>query len=103
MSIEVDERLPNLVTIVGSGVPSNYEISVAGSIEMVDADPLEEATIVTDHTAEGVIETGVQRFRFSGQMANVHLVDWNGDPAPESPSTPAVHVDYGVPARKESS
>ena len=91
--------LPNRVTIVGRGVPSNYEISVDGAIELVDADPLEEAVVVSDRAAEGAIETGVQRFRFSGRMANVRLVDWNGVPAPESPSTPHVHVDYGVPKR----
>lgn len=95
--------LPNLITIIGRGVPSNYEISVDGSIEMVGADPLEEATIVSGQTAEGAIETGVMRFRFSGQMANVHLVDWNGVPAPESPSTPDVHIDYDVPAQNSSS
>ncbi|WP_226008031.1 hypothetical protein [Natrinema salinisoli] len=94
--------LTNRITIVGRGVPSNYEISVDGEIELVGADPLEEATVVTDHAAEGAIETGVMRFQFSGEMANVHLVDWNGTSAPESPSTPEVHVDYGVPPRENS-
>ncbi|WP_306061353.1 hypothetical protein [Natronococcus wangiae] len=103
MPPETEETLPNLVTIVGRGVPSNYEITVNGSIELVGADPLEEATVVTDHAAEGAIETDVMRFRFSGQMANVHVVDWNGVAAPESPSTPDVHVDYGVSGRKNSS
>lgn len=96
MSAEADETLPNLVTIVGRGVPSNYEITVDGDIELVGADPLEEATVVTDHSAEGAVETGVMRFRFSGQMANIRVVDWNGISAPESPSTPDVHIDYGV-------
>ncbi|APX00174.1 hypothetical protein CHINAEXTREME_20375 (plasmid) [Halobiforma lacisalsi AJ5] len=96
MSAEADETLPHLVTIVGSGVPSNYEITVDGEIELVGADPLEEATVVTDHSAEGAVETGVMRFRFSGEMANIHVVDWNGIPASDSPSTPDVHIDYGV-------
>lgn len=86
----------NLITITGSGVPSNYEISVSGDIELVGADPVKGATVVSKQTAEGTIETGVQRFRFSGQMANIHLLDWNGIPAPDSPSTLNVHVDYGV-------
>lgn len=94
-----EDNLPNRVTIVGRGVPSNYELSVDGELEMVDADPLEEAVIVSGGAAEGAIETGVQRFRFSGQMANVKLVDWNGVPAPESSSTPDVHVDYSVSRR----
>ena len=74
-----------------------------GDIEMVDADPLEKTTIVSEHAIEGAIETGVQRFRFSGQIANVHLIDWNGVAAPESPGTPDVHINYGVPGRKNSS
>ncbi|WP_226042882.1 hypothetical protein [Natrinema sp. DC36] len=94
-----DRQLPNLVTIVGRGVPSNFEIAVADKIEMMADNPLEEATIVTDSAVEGSIDSNVQRFRFSGELANIHLVDWNGVEAPESPSTPTVHVDYGVPER----
>ncbi|WP_049925895.1 hypothetical protein [Halopiger goleimassiliensis] len=94
-----DDALPNLVTIVGRGVPSKFEIAVDGELEMVGDDPVAEATIVTEQVAEGTIDVGVQRFRFSGEMANVRLVDWNGVPAPESPSTPNVHVDYNVPQR----
>ncbi|TYT60286.1 hypothetical protein [Natrialba swarupiae] len=99
MSAETPDTLPHLVTIVGRGVSSNYEITVDGEIELVGADPLEEATVVTDHAAEGAVDTGVMRFRFSGQMANVQIADWNGVPAPESPSTPEVHIDYGAPVQ----
>ncbi|RKD88940.1 hypothetical protein [Halopiger aswanensis] len=102
MSTETGDTLPNLVTIVGRGVPSNYEITVDGAIELVGADPLEEATVVTDHSAEGSVDTGVMRFRFSGEMADIRIVDWNGIAAPDSPSTPAVHIDYGVSARGDS-
>ncbi|RKD97677.1 hypothetical protein [Halopiger aswanensis] len=94
-----DSALPNLVTIVGRGVPSKFEIAVDGEIEMVADDPVAEATIVSENVAEGAIDVGVQRFRFSGEMANVHVVDWNGVPAPESSSTPNVHVDYNVSQR----
>ena len=94
-----DDPLPNLVTIVGRGVPSQFEIAVNGELEMVGDDPVAQATVVTDRVAEGSIDVGVQRFRFSGEMANVRLVDWNGVPAPDSPSTPTVHVDYNVPNR----
>lgn len=102
MFTETAEILPHLVTIVGRGVPSNYEITVDGEIELVGADPLEEATIVTNHSAEGAVDTGVMRFRFSGDMANVRVVDWNGVAMPESPSTPDVHIDYGAPARDDT-
>ncbi|RQG95805.1 hypothetical protein [Natrarchaeobius chitinivorans] len=94
-----DDPLPNLVTVVGRGVPSSFEIAVDGELEMVADDPLEDATIVSKQVAEGTIDVGVRRFRFSGQMANVNLVDWNGVPAPESPSTPTVHVEYGAANR----
>ncbi|WP_436346753.1 hypothetical protein [Natronorubrum sp. FCH18a] len=93
------EPLPNLVTIVGRGVPSSFEITVDGEIEMDTDDPVEEATIVSGGVAEGSIDVGVQRFRFDGQVTNIRVVDWNGVPAPESASVPNVHVDYGVPER----
>ncbi|AGB37532.1 hypothetical protein [Natronococcus occultus] len=93
------DRLPNLVTIVGRGVPSNFEIAVDGKIEMIADDPVAEGTVVSGGVAEGAIEVGVQRFRFSGQMANVHVVDWNGVEMPDSAHTPEVHVDYGVSNR----
>jgi len=93
------EQLPNLVTIVGRGVPSSFELTVDGEMEMDADDPLAEGTIVSGSVAEGSIDVGVQRFRFEGQVTNVRLVDWNGVPAPESASTPEVHVDYGVPQR----
>lgn len=88
--------LPNLVTIIGRGVPANFEISVAGELEMVDEDPSNTATIVSGGVAEGAIDVGVRRFRFSGELVNVRVVDWNGETAPVSKSVPNVHVDYGV-------
>ncbi|ELZ16107.1 hypothetical protein C477_16475 [Haloterrigena salina JCM 13891] len=87
------------MTIVGRGVPSSFEITVDGEIEMDAADPVEEATVVSGSVAEGTIDVGVQRFRFDGQVTNVHVVDWNGNAVPESSSVPDVHVDYGVPQR----
>ncbi|WP_290812050.1 hypothetical protein [Halovivax sp.] len=93
---DADEPLPNLVTIVGRGVPSTFEISVDGELEAAVDDPMAEGIVLSGSAAEGTIEVGVTRFRFSGELANVHLVDWNGVPAPESPSTPSVHVEYNV-------
>lgn len=98
-----ERKMTNYVTVIGRGVPSNYEISVDGDIEPVEADSLEESTVVSEHAVEGTIETGVHRFQFSGELANVHVLDWNGTAASESPSTPEVHVDYGVPGRKNNS
>lgn len=94
-----DGQLPNLITVVGRGIPSNFELSVAGDIEMITDDPVKEATIVSDGVVEGSIEVGVQQFRFSGQLANVRTVDWNGIEGMEAESTPTVHVNYGVSER----
>ncbi|WP_254767073.1 hypothetical protein [Salinilacihabitans rarus] len=94
-----DDQLPNLVTIVGRGVPASFEITVDGEIEMVADDPLAEATVVSGTTAEGAIDVGVTRFRFAGEMANVRVVDWNGVALPDSASAPTVHVEYGAPGR----
>lgn len=90
------DQLPHLATIVGRGVPSNFEITVDGEIEMVADDPIAEGTVISGSVAEGAIDVGVQRFRFSGQMANVHIVDWNGVELADSSSAPEVHVSYGV-------
>lgn len=97
--ISEESRLPNLVTIVGRGVPSNFEFSVADEIEMMADNPVAEGTVVTESAVEGSIDTGVQRFRFSGELANIRVVDWNGVEGAESPSTPTVHVSYGVRER----
>lgn len=92
-----DESLSNLVTLVGRNIPSNFELSVSGDLELVVADPLQEAIVISDGVAEGVIDDGVYRFRFSGEQVNAHAVDWNGVPAPDSPHTPEIHVDYNIP------
>lgn len=86
--------LPNQVTIVGHGVPTSYEITVDGQIEMVADDPLEEATIVSGSAVETAIESGVHRFRFSAGMATVTFVD---DDSTAPSDSPAVHVEYDVP------
>ncbi len=93
------DALPNLVTIVGRGVPSQFELAVDGRLEPAGDESATGGTVVTEKVAEGTIETGVRRFRFVGDLTNVRLVDWNGVAAPDSPSTPTVHVDYNVPSR----
>lgn len=94
-----DDPLPHLVTLVGHSVPTTFEIAVAGDLDLVGADPLESAIVVSDGVAEGAIETGILEFCFSGELRNVHLADWTGRKAPESPSTPTVHVDRHLFAR----
>ena len=92
-------ELQNCITVIGRGVPSNFEFSVAGDIKMMSENPVKEATVVTKNAVEGSIDIGVQRFRFSGELANIHVADWNGVEGGESPSTPTIHIEYGVPER----
>ncbi|SEH18059.1 hypothetical protein SAMN04487967_3584 [Natronorubrum sediminis] len=93
------QSLPNCVTIVGRGVPSSFELTVDGELEVDGEQSDENLPVVSGSVAEGTIDVGVQRFRFDGQVTNIHLVDWNGVPAPESASVPTVHVDYGAAKR----
>lgn len=79
--------LPHCVTVVGHGVPASFEITVDGTIEAADAG----TAVVSEHAAEGAIEAGVTRFRFSGDMANAHVLDRT-----ESQASPTIHVEYGA-------
>ncbi|MFU8867901.1 hypothetical protein [Natronococcus sp.] len=80
--------LPNRVTVVGHGAPASFEITVDGTIEATDGDG---TAVVSDHAVEGAIEAGVTRFRFSGGMANAHVLDRTG-----SERSPTIHVEYGA-------
>lgn len=95
-AVSSDEHLPNLVTIVGQGLPASYELTVDGELTMVTDDPLEEAVVVSGSTAEGAIESDVQRFRFSGELANVTFINEDGPAKP--PLVPCVNVGYNVPS-----
>ena len=87
---DAQETLPNLVTVVGQGSPSSFELTVDGDIEMLADDPLEEATVISGTTAEGAIDVGVQQFRFSGDMTTVTFI--GDDSRAEKKAT--VHVEY---------
>ncbi|SEV82407.1 right-handed parallel beta-helix repeat-containing protein [Natrinema salifodinae] len=70
------EERPHVLTLVGNGTTANYEITVDGAIETVDGDEsADAATIVDEHTVEGSIERGAQRFRFSGALTDVTFLD----------------------------
>ncbi len=79
--------LPHRVTIVGHGVPTSFEITVDGTIEAADATG---TAVVSEHAAEGAIEAGTARFRFSGDMANARVLDRS------EPQSPTIHVEYGA-------
>ncbi|WP_247004756.1 hypothetical protein [Halosolutus gelatinilyticus] len=73
-----ETQLPNVITVEGQGTPASFEITVDGAIEMDGAVASEEATIVSGTTAEGTVEADVQRFRFSGELRDVTIVNRGG-------------------------
>ena len=86
----------NLLTVVGQGTPSSFEITVDGELEMVVDDHVEAATIVSGTAVEGATEDGQQQFRFSGDLTDVTFVD-RGVTGVTPAAAPNVHVDYGAP------
>ena len=90
----------NTLTIIGHGTPSSFEITVDGTIELVEDDS-ESATILSGSTVEGTIETGMLRFRFTGDLADVTFVDRRITGLSPG-AVPNVHVDYAAPAESRS-
>ena len=71
-----------VLTVDGQGTPTSFEITVDGRIEMLDANHLEEATIVAGNAVQGAIESGVQRFRFDGEITDVTILNRGSDGSP---------------------
>ena len=69
------EDQPHVLTVVGNGSPASYEVSVDGTIDPALGDDSESTTVLSENTAEGSIERGVQRFRFSGTISDFTFVD----------------------------
>jgi len=69
------EGQPHVLTVVGNGSPASYEVSVDGTIDRVLGDNSGATTLLSESTAEGSIERGVQRFRFSGVVSDFTFVD----------------------------
>ncbi|QSW99420.2 hypothetical protein [Haloterrigena alkaliphila] len=69
------DDLPHILTIVGNGSESSYEVAVDGTIDTMVGDASEaEANLLSDSVASGSIETGVHRFRFSGELADFTFI-----------------------------
>ncbi|MDQ2052046.1 hypothetical protein RBH26_16335 [Natronolimnohabitans sp. A-GB9] len=67
-------ELPHVLTIVGDGSPASYEVSVDGTVDRMPGDDATDSTIA-ESTLEGSIERDVQRFRFSGAISDITLID----------------------------
>ncbi|MFC6717436.1 right-handed parallel beta-helix repeat-containing protein [Natrialbaceae archaeon GCM10025810] len=66
------QELDHVLTIVGNGSDAEYRVSVDGAIETIPWDASDEyATVVSSGTAEGTIERGFQRFRYSGSVTDL--------------------------------
>lgn len=95
-----DDSLPNTLTIIGQGIPSSFEVTVDGEIDLADETADIDTTIVSGPTVEGTIETGTVTFRFTGDLTDVTFVD-RGITGLEPATTPSVHVDYDAPGESQ--
>ncbi len=87
-----NEMLPNTLTVVGQGTPASFEVTFDGEFEPEEPGASDAMTIVSGTTAEGTIESGTQRFRFSGDVADVTIVN-RGGLAPSSVVDPEIYVE----------
>lgn len=91
--------LTNVVTIVGQGIPSSYEITVEGDIEAAPDRAGVSSATVSGSSAEGTIDVGVERFHFSGELMAISFVGRSERYEPGSPYVPRVSIDYNVRER----
>ncbi|WP_436344095.1 hypothetical protein [Natronorubrum sp. FCH18a] len=69
---EYGDELPHILTIVSNGSSASYEVSVDGRIETIAWDASSRhATVESDRTVSGEIETGYQRFRYAGSITDL--------------------------------
>ena len=91
----------NTLTIIGRDSPSSFEITVDGEIDLLTDDNDANATVISGSTVEGTIETGIVRFRFTGDLTDVTFID--REITGLSPAAaPNVHVDYPAPEQSRS-
>lgn len=61
-----------VVTIVGNGTYSEYQLTSNGSVEVIEGD---DVTIVSEGRAEGSIERGVHRLRLTGDLVDFTFLE----------------------------
>jgi len=77
-SSATETALPNVITVDGQGTPASFEITVDGEIELATGVPSEEAITVSGTAAEGAVADDTRRFRFSGEVTDVTIVNHGG-------------------------
>lgn len=61
-----------VVTIVGNGTYSEYQLTTDGSVEVTDGD---DVTVVSEGRAEGAIERDVHRLRLTGDLVDFTFLE----------------------------
>lgn len=87
--------LPHTATVTGAGELANFEITTDGELAVSDGTGVEDAVIVSEASAEGVIVDDVIQFDFSGSITNYRVVNEDGLMSSDSSSYPSITIDYG--------
>ncbi|AXR81273.1 hypothetical protein [Natrarchaeobaculum sulfurireducens] len=73
---EYGEDLPHILEVEGRGAPTNFEITVDGTIELdSEEDPEDEATTISGSTVQSSVTDSSQAFRFSGAVTDVTFAE----------------------------
>ncbi|WP_092902188.1 hypothetical protein [Halostagnicola kamekurae] len=71
--------MTQLLTIGGSETPSNFEITVDGTIEPTTGDSFEDAIIASGTTVEGAVDSDHLEFQFSGEVTDITVTGGSTD------------------------
>ena len=67
---------PHVLEVEGQGVPTSFEVTVDGEIELAGSEePEADATTISGSTVQSSITDGSQRFRFSGAVTDVTIIE----------------------------
>ncbi|MDJ1432566.1 hypothetical protein [Halostagnicola sp. A-GB9-2] len=71
--------MTQLLTIGGCETPSNFEITVDGTIKPISEDPFEDAIIASGTTVEGAVDSDHLEFQFSGEVTDITVTGGKTD------------------------
>jgi len=83
------ERLPHVLEVESHGEPASYELTVDGTLELVT----EDEPTVSGSTVQRSIDDSIQRYRFSGALTDVTIID--GDATVTLDGEEIAASDYG--------
>ena len=66
----VDEHM---LEIVGAGEPTNYSVTVTGTVRLDPHMPAETNGNISGKNAEGTIHTETHRYHIRGEIADIHV------------------------------